>query len=202
MTKLRKSLTYVSWAASALAVLLTSPVAQAAPSPNDPVVLLLKGLWRPVVGSPRINLSGINLGDGTWGVNDIHAVTGVPNINNQDNTVIGHVYFQGTGCGCLIAYDLPGGAMLMQFTAGAWDPSPIADGHGGLFYQETWDLTVLQATGIYAPYLGGHNHMVDRYDSLAGGTPGNPANGPAFESCYCIISVGGGLPLWWTMLEN
>jgi len=91
--------------------------------------------------------------------------------------------------------------MLMEFTAGAWDLNPIPDGHGGLFYQETWDLTIDQATGIYAPYKGGHNHMVDRYDSLGGGTPGNPVSA-AYESCYCIISVGGGLPLWWTMPEN
>jgi len=54
----------------------------------------------------------------------------------------------------------PRGAMLMEFTAGAWDLNPIPDGHGGLFYQETWDLTIDQATGIYAPYKGGHNHMV------------------------------------------
>jgi hypothetical protein len=59
-----------------------------------------------------------------------------------------------------------------------------------VFLQETWELTILNATGIYSPYQGGHNHMVDRADALASGL--------FDENCYCIISVGGGSPLWWT----
>ena len=64
MSKLFKAQTF--GIAAVLAILLTSNVAQAANEPNDPVVLLLKGLWRPVVGSPKISFPGINLGDGSW----------------------------------------------------------------------------------------------------------------------------------------
>jgi hypothetical protein len=56
--------------------------------------------------------------------------------------------------------------------------------------QETWELTITDATGIYSQYKGGHNHMVDRIDALPGGS--------FDENCYCIISIGGGSPLWWT----
>jgi hypothetical protein len=56
--------------------------------------------------------------------------------------------------------------------------------------EETWELTVLDATGIYSPYKGGHNHMVDRFHALA--------TGQFDENCYCIISVAGSLPLWWS----
>ena len=86
----------------------------------------------------------------------------------------------------------------MEFTDGNWGP-PIPDGKGGFYYQETWELTILQATGIYAKYLGGHNHMVDRFHSLNGDILSNPnPPGPFDENCYCIISVAGPLPLWWT----
>jgi hypothetical protein len=40
------------WIAGALTVLLASPgtvMAQAKPAPNDPIVLLLKGIYQPVV---------------------------------------------------------------------------------------------------------------------------------------------------------
>jgi len=197
---LGRILTRVAWICGVLTALSISfgqAIAQGRPAPNDPIVLLLKGNWVPVVSAPSLGLPGVNLNDGTWIVNDIHSVSTIPGSSNQ-NTVIGKVYAQVTSA--LIAYDLPGGVMLMEFTAGAWDMNPIPDGHGGLFYQETWDLTILVANGIYSQYQGGHNHMVDRYDSLSGGTPGNPANGPAYESCFCILSIGGGLPLWWTSI--
>jgi hypothetical protein len=65
--------------------------------------------------------------------------------------------------------------------------------------QETWDLTILEATGIYTPYVGGHNHMVDQFHPLNGDFLTNPNSPGLFdENCYCILSVTGSLPLWWT----
>ena len=174
--------------------------AQGKPAPNDPLVLWLKGIYQSAVNAPDLGLPGINLNDGSWIVTEIHNVTTVPGSTNHSNAVVGHFYSQTTSA--LVAYDLPGGAILMQFTGGSgnfggWG-TPIADGQGGYYYQETWELNILEGTGIYSSYTGGHNHMVDRFHSLKGDFLSNPAAGPFDENCYCIISVGGGLPLWWT----
>lgn len=192
ITSLRKSLTHVCWIAAALVVLLASsgPVMAAGkPAPNDPIVLLLKGIYQPVVNGPNLGLPGVNLNDGTWFSTKIYSVTSVPGSTNEDRAVIGTFYVQ--FCGNLAAYDLPGGAILMQFTAGSFGENPpILDGQGGEYAEETWELTILAATGIYSPYAGGHNHMVDRFHFLA--------SGQFDEDCYCIISVAGSLPLWWS----
>lgn len=176
--------------------------AQGQPAPDDPVVLWLKGIYRPAANAPDLRLPGVNLNDGTWIVTEILSVTTVPGTSTQKNAVVGRFYSQTTSA--LVAYDLPGGAMLMQFTGGSgpfggWG-SPIADGTGGDYYQETWELNILQGTGVYAPYTGGHNHMVDRFHSLNGDFLTNSAAGPFDENCYCIISAAGGLPLWWTSI--
>ena len=184
-------------------VLMTSagPLrAQGKPAPNDPVVLWLKGIYQPVANAPDLGLPGVNLNDGSWIVTEILSVTTPPGSSSQKSAAIGHFYSQTTSL--LVAYDLPGGAILMQFTGGSgpfsgWG-SPIADGTGGYYYQETWELNILEATGTYAPYTGGHNHMVDQFHSLNGDFLTNLQAGPFDENCYCIISVGGGLPLWWT----
>ena len=54
------------------------------------------------------------------------------------------------------------------------------DGQGGVFLDGTFELTVLEATGIYRPFVGGHNHMVDHLHL--------PASGAADEYCFCNIS--------------
>jgi hypothetical protein len=183
--------TPVSWIAVALVVLLASfgPVMAETPAPNDPIVLLLKGIYQPVVNGPNLGLPGVNLNDGNWISTEIHTVTSVPGSTNEDRAVVGRFYTQVTGS--LAVYDLPGGAILMQFTAGSFDENPpIPDGQGGVYLEETWELTILAATGIYAPYNGGHNHMVDRFHSLA--------SGQFDENCYCIISIQESLPLWWS----
>lgn len=172
---------------AAAALILSPEQAQAGPAPNDPVVLLLKGIYQPAVNAPNLGFPGVNLNDGTWLVTEIHSVTSIPGSTNQSRAAIGHFYFQTTSS--LAAYDLPGGAILMTFT-GESDQPAISDGHGGTFQQSTFELTILAASGIYSPYKGGHNHMVDRIDILASGL--------FDESCFCIISEGGGSPLWWT----
>jgi hypothetical protein len=180
---------------------LTGPVmAEGRPSPNDPIVLLLKGIYQPVVKAPTLGLGPGTAIDNTWTFTEIYSVTSVPSINNQDHAVIGHFYSPATGP--YVEYDLPGGSILMQFTAGSgpnmgWG-DPISDGNGGFYYQETWDLNIVAATGIYSSYVGGHNHMVDRFHSLNGDFLKHPAAGPFDEDCYCIISAPSEPGLWWT----
>jgi hypothetical protein len=88
----------------------------------------------------------------------------------------------------LCAYQLPGGAIAMQFTGGGF-PMIIPDGSGGQYDEGTFELTILEATGIYSAFKGGHNHMVDRLHQLVAGAPfaDFPSSGYN-EFCFCIIS--------------
>jgi hypothetical protein len=58
---------------------------------------------------------------------------------------------------------------------------PFHDGAGGFFQAGTFELEILEATGIYKSFKGGHNHMVDRLHQLA--------NGQLDEFCFCNIST-------------
>jgi hypothetical protein len=174
----------------ALAALLSSPtrvIAQGRSEPNDPLLLLLKGVYQPVVKVPDLGLTMVHL-DGTFSFTDIHAVTRIPGSRSEDNAVVGKFYVQLTSPN-LVAYKLPGGAIAMQFTAGGF-PTQIPDGQGGVYLEGTFELTILEATGIYSSFVGGHNHMVDRLHGLA--------DGRFDENRYCIISLPSSLPLWWS----
>jgi hypothetical protein len=58
----------------------------------------------------------------------------------------------------MCAYDLPGGAIAMQFLdTSAGFTLLVPDGTGGQFDEGTFELTILEATGIYTPFEGGHN---------------------------------------------
>jgi hypothetical protein len=48
----------------------------------------------------------------------------------------------------------------MRFTGS--NASFVDDGQGGRFLEGTFELTILEGTGIYKPFVGGHNHMVDK----------------------------------------
>jgi hypothetical protein len=185
---LKTRLTPAVWIAAILAFLLiSSRPALAGPLGNDPFLLLLKGIYQPVTHAPNLGLTGIDLNDGSFSVTDIHPITTVPGVNSSNSAAIGKFYVQFNGS--LAVYDLPGGTVVMQFTS-ADNPTQISDQQGGLYIQQTFELTILQATGIYSGFVGGHNHMVDRFHALA--------NGAFDESCICIISLQGTLPLWWS----
>lgn len=174
----------------ALAALLSSPgraIAQGRSEPNDPFLLLLKGIYQPVVKVPDLGLTVVHL-DGTYSFTHIRAVNRIPGIPSEDNAVVGNFYVQLQSPN-LVAYKLPGGAIAMQFTSGGF-PTQIPDGQGGLYLEGTFELTILEATGIYSSFVGGHNHMVDRLHLLA--------NGQFDENCYCIISLPSSLALWWS----
>jgi len=181
----------------ALAALLASPLlvsprrvmAEETDAPSDPFILLLAGVYKPVVHGPNLGLSAVNLNDGSYSVTRIYPVFGIGNEEGRtdQDKAIGNFYVQFAGTLC--AYQLPGGAIAMQFNsipAGAPPgfngfATPISDGMGGQFLEGTFELTILEATGIYRAFKGGHNHMVDKLHLLA--------NGQFDEFCFCNIST-------------
>ena len=150
-------------------------------APNDPFILVLKGVYHPVAHAPNLGLSSVNLSDGSYSTSKIYPVFGIAGSGNDDNREDGAI---GNFCvqfnGNLCAYQLPGGAIAMQFIPGAGFTAH-SDGHGGQFLEGTFELTVLEATGVYRAFKGGHNHMVDKLHKLA--------DGRFDEFCFCIIST-------------
>jgi len=176
-----------------MAALLASPqraTAQGAHVPPDnPFILLLTGLYQavPVGQGPAHNLglTTVNLSDGSYSRTLIYPVFGVPE-SRERGTAIGSFYVSPANNLC--AYQLPEGAIAMQFTSGGF-PMVIPDGRGGQFDEGTFELTILEATGVYSAFAGGHNHMVDRLHQLVAGPvfADFPSSGYN-EFCFCIIS--------------
>jgi hypothetical protein len=166
--------------AGALVALLASPVRVMAKAPSDPFVILLKGLYQPVVHGPNLGLSVVDLNDGSYMKTKIFPISGIPGSTKPDKT-IGDFYVQ-IPTGDLCAYHVPGGSFAMRFTDSAADFVP--DGVGGRFLVGTFELEILEATGIYKSFVGGHNHMVDELHFLA---PGDGTGG-LDEFCFCNIS--------------
>jgi len=170
-------------------------------APTDPFILLLKGIYVPITRrAPDLGLKGINgqdidLNDGTYSRTRIYPVFGIPSADNENQngndinvntTPIGNFYAQlaafkaGTPLSQInIAYELPGGAISQQFRSGGFVAFP--DGTvGGAYLEGSFDLTILDANGIYKDFKGGHNNMVDRLHALA--------DGNFDEFCFCHIS--------------
>ena len=175
----------------ALAALLASSgrlMADNEGTPNDPFILLLQGIYEPVpiTKGPldNLGLTTVNLSDGSYSKTRIYPIFGVDGANDQKKA-IGSFYVQFAGSLC--AYDLPGGSIAMQFNSGpVISPVgfntfvPFPDGHRGNYLEGTFELVILEATGVYRAFKGGHNHMVDRLHQLA--------NGQFDEFCFCNIS--------------
>ena len=152
----------------------------AAAVPSSQFVILLKGRYRPVVRGPNLGLSTVDLSDGSYSTVPIYPVRGIPG-NANPNKAVGIFYVQFAGDLC--AYHVPGGSFAMRFT-GESNVAFEADGVGGQFLVGTIELTVIEGTGIYRRFVGGHNHMVDRLHFLA---PGDGSGG--FEEyCICYVS--------------
>ena len=155
-------------------------MAQGHAVPDDSFVLLLKGLYKPVVKGPNLGLSMVDLNDGSYSTTKIYPVSGTPG-NKNEKKAVGNFYVQFAGELC--AYHVPGGSFAMRFTGS--DTSFVPDGAGGRYLEGTFELTILEATGIYQPFVGGHNHMVDRLHQL-------DAAGTQFdEYCFCFITRHG-----------
>jgi hypothetical protein len=140
------------------------------------LVLLLRGLYQPVVDGPDLGLSTVDLSDGSYFTTKIYPVSGVPDHTNVLEA-IGDFYVQFTGDRC--AYDLPEGAVAMQFT-GESNTLSVPDGSDGSYLQGTYELNITEATRRYRSFVGGHNRMVDSLHFLA--------SGEVDEFCVCLIS--------------
>ena len=149
--------------------------AQGAAAHVESFVVLLKGLYQPVVHGPNLGLSAVDLSDGSYSTTKIYPVSGTPG-NTNPNKAIGDFYVQFAGGLC--AYHIPGGSFAMRFTGN--DFVFEDDGAGGSFLVGTFELDVIEGTGIYRSIVGGHNHMVDRLHFLA--------NGDVDEFCFCFVS--------------
>jgi hypothetical protein len=161
----------------ALVALLASAgpgLAQGNSAHDEPFVLLLKGVYEPVVHGPDLGLHAVNLNDGSYSTTLIYPVGGTPGQTNVEKA-IGRFYVQFTGS--LAVYHVPGGSFAMRFTSGGLTPSP--DGQGGFFLDGTFELAILEGTGIYRSLVGGHNHMVDHLHQRA--------DGSFDEYCFCFI---------------
>lgn len=166
----------------ALVGLLSFPgrvMAQGNAVPDDSFVVLLKGLYQPVVQGPNLGLSMVDLNDGSYSTTKIYPVVGIPG-NKNEKKDIGDFYVQFTGDLC--AYHVPGGSFAMRFTGS--DVTFVPDGVGGRYLEGTFELTILEATGIYRSFVGGHNHMVDRLHFL----PPGDGSGGFDEYCFCFVS--------------
>jgi hypothetical protein len=154
--------------------------AQGKAAPADPFVVLLKGLYQPVVDAPNLGLSAVDLRDGSYLTTKIYPVSGTPG-NTNPNKAIGDFYVQ-FPTGDLCAYHIPGGSFAMRFTGNDFH---FEDDHaGGQFLVGTFELDVIEGTGIYRSVVGGHNHMIDKLHFLA---PGDGSGG-LVEFCTCIVS--------------
>jgi hypothetical protein len=129
-----------------------------------------------VVNGPDLGLSTVDLSDGSYSKTKIYPAFGIAGHTNVLKP-IGDFYTQFTGNLC--AYDIPGGAIAMKFTTHS-NIDKVPDGHGGKYWQGTWELKIPEATGDYRSFEGGHNHMVDSLHFLA--------SGDADEFCVCVIS--------------
>lgn len=165
----------------ALVALLSTPLLSAprrvmaqGAAVEDSFVVLLKGVYEPVVHAPDLGLS-MSLDDGSYSKTLIYPVSGIPG-NSNPNKTVGDFYVQFNGDLC--AYQIPGGSFAMRFTGSNVTLNP--DGLGGNFLDGTFELTIEEGAGIYRSFVGGHNHMVDHLHLLA--------DGSADEYCFCFIS--------------
>lgn len=158
--------------------------------PNDPFILLLTGVYQAVLAGQgpanNLGLTTVDLSDGSYSKTLAYPVYGMPESREQ-GTAIGTVYV--SLATFRIAYDLPAGAMSMQFAANSAFSLILPDGRGGQYNEGTFGLTIIEATGVYSAFAGGHNHMVDRLHQFVAGTPftGFPESGYD-EFCFCNIS--------------
>jgi hypothetical protein len=172
-----KSLIQASLIVGVLVTLLSSPgkaLSQAA-VPSNPFVIHLMGIYEPVVHFPDLGLSQVDLNDKSYSTVPIYGVSG--NLGAKKDKAVGTFYVQIGGDLC--AYHIPGGSFSAKF--GDSDTVVTPDGEGGIYITGTYELDILEGTGIYRPFSGGHIHMVDVLRITAAG---------AFDEvgCFCHVS--------------
>jgi hypothetical protein len=144
---------------------------------SNPFAILLDGVYKPVAkgAGPKDNLglTQVDLSDGTFSKVKILPVAGLPG-DDDENEAIGTLYVRFGGGVC--AYDLPGGALYARFTGSDTERKDQPDGSWTV--DGTFKLVILETTGVYQPFAGGHIHMVDILKFRAG-------EKDFLEFCYC-----------------
>lgn len=149
--------------------------------PSNPFVVLLEGTYGPAGIVRDLGLALPNLNNGVYVTVPIYNLaSGVPGPEDQP---IGNFYALG-GENDMVAYDLVKGALTARFIGQDTEVTP--DGSGGIFIIGTYELDILEATGIYRSFAGGHIHMVDVLQVTAGGL--------LVEHCFCFVSREHGKP--------
>ena len=153
-------------------------------APSNPFTTLLEGIFEPVAHVPNLGLSqDINNGS-VLKIGIFNIDSGIPSPSDK---VAGTFYVQ-FPVGDLCVYDFPKGRILAQFTFVddvTIDFQEFPDGSWiGNFTEE---LVILDATGIYQSFAGGHIHMVDRLEYRA-------SDDKSIEHCFCHYSRKNGKP--------
>jgi hypothetical protein len=167
------------------------PPRDSAAAPGSTFSVLLSGVYKPVGKCPDLGLLQVNVCDGSYSTVPIYSISGLPfgqgaqfthdnrpgNRDCDTSNPIGHFYVA-IGGDPHVAYDLPQGALTMVFTGQNAQFAP--DGQGGNYLVGTFNLDIVEATGIYQPFIGGHNQMVDILHIQS--------NGSFVEHCICVVT--------------
>ena len=188
--KITKKLKFAALAALAVALLVQTTITQAGNkgrpvAPSNPFVVLLEGTFEPAGVVPDLGLVLPHLNNGRYQkVPFFNIDSGIP---SPTDNVAGTFYVQ-FPVGDLCAYDFPKGKILAKFTFVddvTIDFQEFPDGSWiGNFTEE---LVILEATGIYQSFTGGHIHMVDRLEYSA-------SDDNLIEHCFCHYSRKNGKP--------
>ena len=187
--KITKKLKFAALAALAVALLVQTTTTRAGSkgrpvAPSNPFVTLLEGIFEPVTDVPDLGLSQ-DINNGTvLKIGIFNIDSGIP---SPTDNVAGTFYVQ-FPVGDLCVYDFPKGKILAKFTFVddvTIDFQEFPDGSWiGNFTEE---LVILEATGIYQSFTGGHIHMVDRLEYSA-------SDDNLIEHCFCHYSRKNGKP--------
>ena len=147
---------------------------------HDRFAILLDGVYKNVAKGegPKDNLglTTVDLNDGSYFKVKIYPVRGLK--GDQDEAI--GTFYVAIGTGKPVAYDLPGGAFSARFVGSDFQRLPPPGTPGSWTLDGTFKLNILEATGIYQPFAGGHIHMVDILKFRAG-------DGTFLEDCVCHV---------------
>ena len=151
--------------------------------PSNQFVILLEGTYRPAGVVRDLGLALPHLNNGIYVTVPIYNISsGVPGPGDE---AVGNFYaLGGDEDPGLVAYDLGKGALTARFVGE--DTVITPDGSGGIYITGTYELDILEGTGIYQSFAGGHIHMVDVLQVTAAGL--------FVEHCFCFVSREHGKP--------
>lgn len=187
-----KTIKNLTFAALAATLLFQTSIARAddhgkAVPPSNRFVVLLEGTFQPAGVVPDLGLDLPNLNNGVYQKVPIYNIaSGVPGPTDE---AVGTFYAVG-GEG-YFAYDLGKGALtaMMIMDTSVVEVIPDPDVPGARWIIGTYELDILEATGIYRSFAGGHIHMVDVLYVI-----GTGVNTVRVEHCFCYISKEHGKP--------